>query len=155
MITLRTPSGDKAIAAMTLRTPTGDKGIARATLRTPSGDKVVFDSALIASLTVDVSPISAVGSGFANEPIFVTTNSVTATATGGTAPYSFAWSFVSGSTALNALSPASDTTRFRATLNQGELADGFFEVTATDLRGRTGTVIVPVSCYNFGSFGGF
>jgi SprB repeat len=149
VITLRTATGDKVIAGMTLRTPTGDKVIAKATLRTPSGDKVIFDTAVAGTLTVDVSPVSAVGAVAIDETVFVTTNAITATASGGTAPYTYAWTRVSGDSGFNALSGSSATSRFRATVAPGDALDAVFRVTATDARGRTGTADVPASASNF------
>lgn len=153
MITVRTPTGDKGVAALTVRTPTGDKGAARMTLRTASGDKVIFDSAGMAALTVDAAPINAVGSGSSAADIDVTTNEVTATASGGTAPYTYAWTELGGSGSWAILSPSSATTRFRAyDVTDGGLVASNFECTATDSRGRTGSVIVTAEAYNFGGF---
>ena len=151
MITLRTATGDKAISAMTLRTPTGDKGILRATLRTPTGDKVIFDSTSGGPFTVEASPISAVGSGFVAGPVSVKTNTITVTATGGTAPYTYAWTRVSGPAGFNILSPTSNATRFAITLDQGEDATALFRCTVTDARARTGTVDVEANASNYGS----
>lgn len=148
MITVRAPSGDKAVAAITVRTPTGDKAVERMTLRTPSGDKLIYAAGGM-SLTVTASPASAVGSGANASPIAVTSAVVTASASGGTGPYTYAWTELTMGTAIEALSPSSAATQFRATVAAGESEFADFRCTATDARGRTGTVDVSVSLFNF------
>lgn len=154
MITVRAPTGDKAAAAVTVRTPTGDKAVATMTLRTPTGDKEIYSAGGGAGmLTVSASPVSATGSGSSAGDIDVTTNEVTATASGGTAPYTFAWTAPGGLGSWTILSPASASTRFRANNVPGNaLENNTFECTATDSRGRTGSVLVSADAYNFGGF---
>jgi hypothetical protein len=154
VITLRTASGDKGIAAMTLRTPTGDKGIARAVLRTPTGDEVIFDAGAVSSLSASASPPNAVGADGSAADIIIDTNSVTVTASGGTEPYSYAWTQTAGTPSDWTIeSPLSRTTRFSCV---GGVVDGAtetatFRCTVTDSRGRTGTVDVEARVTNYGS----
>lgn len=152
MITVRTPTGDKAVSGVTVRTPTGDKLVARMVLRTPTGDKEFYTSAA-AALTVTAEPVSAIGTAYISDAVFVTTNSVTATATGGTAPYTYAWTRVSGTTDFDPQTPSAASTRFRIVLDVGGEAYALFRCTVTDARGRTGTVDVEATAYNFGNFG--
>lgn len=152
MITVRTPTGDKAASAVTIRTPTGDKLVARMVLRTPTGDKEFYTSAA-GALTVTAEPPSAIGTAYISDFVFVTTNSVTATVSGGTAPYTYAWTRVSGDAGFNALTGSSASTRFRISLDVGGEAFAVFRCTVTDARGRTGTVDVEATAYNFGNFG--
>lgn len=148
MITLRTPTGDKGAATITVRTPTGDKAVERMVLRTPTGDKDIYVAASV-PLVVSASPISAVGSVSTGGIATVTSNDVTVTATGGTAPYSYAWAYDSGSGTITATSPAAATTRFSGPVASESIDDAIFECTVTDARGRTGSVLVGVTLYNF------
>lgn len=151
MITVRTPSGDKGAAALTLRTPSGDVGIARMTLRTPSGDELIFDGTAASALTVTASPFSATGSGASAADIDITTSLVTVSATGGTEPYTYAWADLGGDGTWSIQFPAAASTRFTAQdVPGGALYTRTFECTATDARGRTGSVIVGATAYNFG-----
>ena len=103
--------------------------------------------------TVNASPLSAIGSGSSAADIDVTTNDITATPVGATAPYTYAWTEVSSSAVWTILSPTASTTRFRAVDVPGNSsATAVFLCTVTDSRGRTGTVEVTAEAYNFGGF---
>lgn len=155
MITVRTPDGDKGAAAVTVRTPDGDKGVASMTLRTPDGDKVIFSSASMGDLMVSVSPSSATGSTFSPSAPEITTNLVTVSVTGGTAPYNISWSEdIGGSGLWSATAQLSFSTRFVAEgVSAGDSAETSFTGTVTDARGRTGSVTVPAAAYNFATGG--
>lgn len=153
MITLRTPTGDKAAAAVTVRTPTGDKAVARMTLRTPTGDKEFYTSST-GGLTIDIAPVTATGSGGSGGELLVSTAQVTANTTGGTAPYSYSWAFTSGDSGWSITAPSAAATRFTNNVTPVDSRSGIFTVTVTDARGRTGTAAVEAIVYNFGSFGG-
>ncbi|MEL7445567.1 MAG: hypothetical protein AAGK02_07115 [Pseudomonadota bacterium] len=93
-------------------------------------------------VTVSMSPtfahddISGAGTG--------TTNSVTASATGGTGPYTYAWSKVSGDT-FTVNGPSAASTSFSATVSAGETKSAVYKVTATDSLTATGSAQVSVS----------
>lgn len=99
-------------------------------------------------LSVTISPGSAYGFLFDPEPapLFatVTTNSVTATAAGGTGPYTYAWTKVSGDSALSANSPAAATTTFSANVAKNDERSGVWRVTATDSLAATATADITV-----------
>jgi hypothetical protein len=79
-----------------------------------------------------------------------TTAAVTATVSGGVAPYAFQWARLSGSTAITAGTPGSNTTSFTATgLTAGQTVSATFRCTVTDWFGNTATadVVVTVSRY--------
>ena len=72
----------------------------------------------------------------------VTTNAVTVTAVGGTGPYTYAWTRLSGSTAVDADSPTNATTTFTAIVPRDGVCTATFRCTVTDSLGSTGTVNV-------------
>lgn len=152
MITLRTSAGDKAIAAMTLRTPSGDKGIARATLRTPTGDEVIFDATSSESLPASSSPINAVGAETSDADTNVETNFVTVTVTGGTEPYLYLWTQISGTPSDWSInSTNSRTTSFTGLdVPGGGSFEAIFRCSVSDARGRTGSVDVNARAINYG-----
>lgn len=78
-------------------------------------------------------------------PKLLTTPSVTATPSGGTGPYTYSWTRVSGSALISATSPASPTTAFSATLNPDDHETADFICTVTDANGATATASVSVS----------
>lgn len=106
----------------------------------------------IGGLTVVASPINAVGSGNSPADIRVTTNLVTATASGGTAPYSYAWRQIDGVEVWGITAATSAASRFNVTVPGGGVETATFECTVTDARGRTGSVLVLATAYNFWGF---
>lgn len=88
----------------------------------------------IQPLTVSVDPTSAnadvQGSGVAVSP------AVTATPSGGVAPFTYAWTRVSGFSS-NATAPSSATSSFSRFVNSGENASEEWRCTVTDALGAT------------------
>ncbi|CAB4153242.1 Tip attachment protein J [uncultured Caudovirales phage] len=90
-----------------------------------------------------VSPSSVSVSGTAATLV---TSSATVTATGGTSPYTYAWTRLSGSTLITATTPSAATTTFTgATLTSGTTVTAVFRCTITDNVAATKTVDVNVS----------
>ncbi|MEY4402180.1 MAG: hypothetical protein RIR91_215 [Verrucomicrobiota bacterium] len=109
-------------------------------------------SSVSTALTVSVSPSSVYKSGSTASQ---TSGSVTATATGGTSPYTYAWVRTSGSTSITANTPSAATTTFSVTgLLNDTTADAVFTVTATATGGATTTSTVAVSFYRTAASGG-
>ena len=151
MIGVQTPTGAKGVAAFGIRTADGNKAVARASILTADGSKDFFvEGGMAGSLILSIDPVSAVGSGASAGSTTVFTNSVTTTATGGTAPYSYAWARTSGSTSWSINSPSSASTRFSILVAPSAVEDGEFECTVTDARGRTGTISINAAAFNFG-----
>jgi hypothetical protein len=76
-----------------------------------------------------------------------TTNSVAVTPSGGTAPYTYAWTFTTGGTNITITSSTSSSTTFSATtaLSQGETRTGTARCRVTDNVGATYDVYVAVT----------
>lgn len=117
----------------------------------PSGDGAAAGASSVSStLSVSVSPSSIYKSGSTASQ---TSSSVTATASGGTTPYTYSWSRTSGSTAITANSASSATTSFSVTgLAVEDTAEAVFTVTATG--GTTATTTVTVEFYRYDTGGG-
>jgi hypothetical protein len=104
--------------------------------------------AVAAALSVSVNDATA--SGYVFNPSNPTTEFVAsfpdtvATASGGTGPYTYAWTRISGSTDITAGSPSSATTNFSGTIEVGTV-NATFRVTATDAVLATATADVSVS----------
>lgn len=100
------------------------------------------------SLTVNITPVAVWNSGPAGT---VTTPSATAGVSGGTGPYTYAWSRVSGDT-FTVTSPTAATTTFSASVgvvNSTKIAT--YKCTVTDSLGVTGSDTVDVEVdYNGG-----
>jgi hypothetical protein len=75
-----------------------------------------------------------------------TTNSITASASGGTGPYTYAWTFVSGAASIAATAAMSATTAWTLTTT-GPIAQktATWGVTATDSASHTATAYVTVN----------
>lgn len=98
--------------------------------------------------SVTITPGSADGYVFNPEPAsliqHVITNSVTASAAGGTGPYTYAWTYVSGSSAHTPSAPAAATTGFSADQPKNSERNSVWRVTATDSLAATATADIPV-----------
>lgn len=97
--------------------------------------------------SVTVSPGSAsaffIGDGRPFEPL--TTNSVTATSTGGVAPYSGSWIRVSGSSAVLPVNPTSPTTAFTSNVPRDSIRSAVYKWEATDSAAQVAFGTVSVS----------
>lgn len=100
----------------------------------------------IAPLSVTVSPNVVEGNGFAGT---VTTENAAATPSGGRAPYTYAWSYVSGDTNFSATASTSALTAFQITMAGGSDANSDWRVTVTDALGATATDTVTIAARTF------
>ena len=91
------------------------------------------------TFSASASPISATGSGRG----VVQTNIVTVTPAGGTGPYTYSWTYVSGDT-VTVLSPTSAATRFSSATG----AEAVYKCTVTDSLAATAVVNVGISISN-------
>lgn len=102
----------------------------------PSGSwKSATESAL--AVAVDLTSLFSAGSTF---PVY--TDPVTATASGGTSPYTYAWTFDSNN-GVNIDSPSSASTTFHAA-GAGQNYTAMARCTATDANGKTAFTLVSV-----------
>ena len=92
------------------------------------------------TFSASASPISATGSGLSG---VVQTNIVTVTPAGGTGPYTYAWTYVSGD-AVTVLSPSSAATKFSSATG----AEAVYKCTVTDSLLATAVVNVGISISN-------
>lgn len=108
--------------------------------------RVVYDTAGTSTFTVTVTP-PAIG-GHSMGTGTVATGNVTASASGGTAPYSYAWTLIlydHGTTAPTATGAASATTGFVQTnVGPAEFYTATFRVTATDSASSANTATFDV-----------
>lgn len=87
------------------------------------------------SITInDGSPFGSVFSPHSSAPLFrtVTTNSVTVTPTGGTGPYTYAWTRVSGDSAVNVSNATNPTVSFNANVPRDGERSATWRCTVTD-----------------------
>jgi hypothetical protein len=96
------------------------------------------------AISVTIDPNLAYGSRSAKGTAF--TYYVTATASGGVAPYTYAWAYVSGDNTFTASAPTAATTRWSASLTQfGQYKESVWKVTVTDSLGTTSIANLFVS----------
>jgi hypothetical protein len=81
----------------------------------------------------------------------VYTRATLVSASGGKAPYSFAWAAVAG---WLVTSPSSANASFSSILGPGSDADATFDCTVTDARGDTVIASVNAAVFNYGGGGG-
>lgn len=97
-------------------------------------------------LSATVSPGTATGEGITEDLVeTVFSNSVTVTPSGGTGPYTYAWSRFSGHSSIFAGSPTAATTEFSATFYKGQTRTAVFRCNVTDSLSATTFVDVPVT----------
>jgi hypothetical protein len=75
------------------------------------------------------------------------TNTITATASFGTGPWTYAWTYVTGDV-FTVSNPANATTNFSTTLGDGQAKYAIYRVTATDSLAATKTADVPVTAFS-------
>lgn len=76
------------------------------------------------------------------------TNASAVTVTGGTPPYTYAWSSSDG--VMTPTIPTASTTRFSAFVDAGDTLSDNFECTVTDAKGQTAAAVVAASVSNYG-----
>ena len=161
-IHLQTADGVKTFFPRGIMTPAGAKALAKITVKTPTGDKVVFDKATVISggggMSASADRPSVSGANAVDATIAISTAACTVTPSGGTAPYSYAWTLVSDDTAgafgtWSATSPTTAITQFRASAVPPGIGLGTatFRCTVTDARGATATADVIAVLQNYGS----
>lgn len=104
------------------------------------------------SLTVTLDNGSVFGA--ANNGTASTSGTATATAAGGTTPYSYSWAFVSGDSAITIDSASSNATSFTGTPGTDNSLTASFECTVTDDNSDTASVSVTVTLVDSTNFGG-
>jgi hypothetical protein len=98
------------------------------------------------ALSVTISPGNAEGLVVSDElNVLVTSNSVTATPTGGTGPYTHAWTKVSGFSSPQPSSFTAATVTFSANIGRDQERDAVWRDTVTDSLSATATADVEVS----------
>lgn len=106
--------------------------------------------------TASASPATVYGARSVNGVVSVMTETTTATATatGDVAPFTYAWSKLSGDAMWSITSPTAQTTRFAfEAVGPGESNVGTFRCTVTDRFGKTvNTNTVEANVSNFGGF---
>lgn len=119
------------------------------------GGNWVNIAAYTSPLTVTITPASTNGSSGDNSPVSVVTPNVTASVSGGLAPYTYAWTNVvnGGGTASSAIQPTMATTAFiKPSVPAATGYTDTLRVTVTDSLGRTGTADISVDFVNVGGF---
>jgi hypothetical protein len=100
-------------------------------------------------ISASALPTTVYGYGSSGGSIYITTDTTTATVTGGTPPYTHSW--IPADLSWSAINPGSASTPFRSpVLGTGENSGTTFTDTITDLHGRTTTVTVDAYAENLG-----
>ena len=137
---------EKTVSSASLIVAGVAKTVRRVEAWNGSAWKVVKNFAPAFSASVSVPEVygvsTAPGGGF------VTTNSVTVTPSGGLAPYTYAWSLVSGASAT-AQSPTFATTTFRANVGPSDSVVSTFACLVTDSLGQNSAPTVFATFSNF------
>lgn len=131
-LALRRVSGIDRFAKLRVNTGAGTKAAQRARVRTSAGLKTFFrDLAASGPSAVTVNPDQVSGARNSMTPALVVSQETTVTATAGTAPFTYAWSQVSGDP-MTIANPAGAKTAFSATVPRETSMTGVFKCTVTD-----------------------
>jgi hypothetical protein len=136
MSALRTPTGLRTIARISARNPSNMlKEVSTAHLR--DAGNVLRDVASVGGITVVASPDSASGYANSHSPIRISTNSVTAVASGTLGSPSYSWACAGG--VFEPINATAQTTAFRTidTVSPSDTADDTASCTVT-IGGQTG-----------------
>lgn len=156
MISILTPEGSKNLILRGILTPEGSKAIETGSITTPTGDMTIWDGSVgsLDELAVTATPPSVQGAMASPTLVTVNTEWTEASATGGSAPYSYVWTVEDdgGFAGWQVVHPNEAETYFRAVgVDAQEIWQATMRCTATDARGATGFVDVTVVAQNYGS----
>lgn len=99
-----------------------------------------------APLSISISPSSLYDSRTGGGSL--TSSPATGTGSGGTGPYTYAWTYVSGNS-FTINSPSSATTTFTTSLIAGQLKSGVYRCTVTDSLSATASATIDVDMESF------
>jgi hypothetical protein len=100
------------------------------TVSTGTGTFLAIPTTGITAIPLTLTSSPSTLSASVVDAAVATTSPVTVVAAGGTAPYTYAWTLVTGSATIN--SPTSSTTTFSKLLTAGEIISGTAKCTVTD-----------------------
>lgn len=103
-------------------------------------------AAFVPALSVSVSPNPAGGRAGSQSPIYVTSAPANAVVVGGTGPFAYAWSLVSGT--VDILSPTTAATQFGGAVEPFSAVSATAKVTVTDAAGAVATATVDITLRN-------
>lgn len=152
MIRVRTSTGTKAIKAIKVRRSGGvTKNVFAGSVRNATALKRFFTQSGTITVTADPAALSAYAASFT--PVTITTGFTTASPSGGSTPYTYAWTFVSSDGGTWTITnPTAASTKFScAAVGANVGFNATFRCTVTDSVGGTGTVDVTAYVYNYGS----
>lgn len=109
-------------------------------------DAVLTRRTVFSSLAVTISPDHLNATGYSPGTVSPWTGFCTASPTGGTAPYRYAWTVDNSWGVLN---PTSASTAFQSIpLSPGDGSDATGTITVTDANSLTATATIPLTSYN-------
>ena len=138
-------SAEKDVERMEVTVGGAQKRVVRLEAWNGSAWKVVQSFA--PPISLNVAPSSVSGTGDSHAAILITSSTATATPTGGTAPYTYAWTKVSGDT-LTVTNPTNASTAFRASIGPGDSRGATYRCTVTDKNGLTAQDTVSITLTN-------
>lgn len=158
MIRVRSSTGVKALASIRVRDGAGVRAIANIKVRDGTGVKSIWSaSGSGGSFTVNALPPVAYGGVAVGGLTAVYSEDITVSPVGGVAPYTYAWSLVSGDAGTWVFSSGtSATTRVgRTAVGTGLSYSHTVKCTVTDANGNTAdSPDIDVFVQNYGDYGG-
>lgn len=103
------------------------------------------DFGSVSSLSVTAADASGSGS----PGLVITSVGPNTTPSGGTGPYTYAWSYLAGDASINISSSTAQNPTWSKTLGSAEIADASWLVTVTDSLGATASTSITVSLEAF------
>lgn len=136
MSALKNASGTKQFAGIHVRKAGVTKAADRASIRTASGLVVFYRSLASGGTTsgISVAPTAVFGTVNSTSSATVTSGAATVSVAGGVAPYTYAWSLVSGGP-MAITAPTAASTTFSTTLLPSNSRSAVFKCTVTDSAG--------------------
>jgi hypothetical protein len=155
MIRVHESGGVSSIATLRVRESAGLSTIAYMRVREATGVSTVFTAGGGAgSFNVNALPTTPFGGAASPSAVSVTTEVVTVTATGGVAPYTFAWVDIDGFSGWSIAVVGDGQARFtRAATGPGDSETNNFKCEVTDAAGRkVDSPTIAATVVNYGRF---